>query len=147
MPGRNRTGKSRRLVLEGRSMGPFVLPGSAVHVRPIAERPIRLGDILCYIGPDKRVIAHRVIGIERQGDDTWYRARGDAHTASERIAPHYGLYRVERVESALLSYDTDGAVGRAIARFQLRDGRLWEGMRRLTREGWRLACAVRSAMR
>jgi len=101
----------------GSSMLPFVMPGSRLHLRPTAEpgtRPCE-GDLICYLGAAGRIVAHRLVAIRREGGAPEYVVKGDAQSWTERVSPEAVLAIVERVEQPLLSYDTDGAVGRAIA--------------------------------
>ncbi|MGA1794645.1 MAG: S24/S26 family peptidase [bacterium] len=78
-------GYAVRFSAPGRSMYPTILDGDAVTVHPVKESVIRRGHILLcrYKG---RVIAHRVVRIERRdGNTPLYTLRGDSHGAPEEV--------------------------------------------------------------
>jgi len=60
-------------------MHPTIKEGETITVVPVAPFDIKRGDILLYL-VDRRVIAHRVISIERK--------KGEAMTQPPTLSPH-----------------------------------------------------------
>ncbi len=63
-----RRGQSVRFRAPGRSMHPTIKEAETITVVPVALFDIKRGDILLYLVGSK-VIAHRVVSIERKKDD------------------------------------------------------------------------------
>ena len=63
-----RQGQSIKFQAPGRSMYPTIKEGETITVVPVALFDIKRGDILLYLVGSK-VIAHRVVSIERKKDD------------------------------------------------------------------------------
>lgn len=103
-------------------MFPFVPAGSVLSLRLQGERPIGLGDIVCYPGRGGELVAHRVIAIEAGARGTWLTIRGDAVEEQERIELGAVGWLVERVEHRWLRYDTASLAGRTLARVAVRRG-------------------------
>lgn len=104
----------------GGSMWPFIPSGSRLEVRRVPAGEIREGDVVCYLGGAGGTVAHRVVGREGGGDSAVFLARGDASSGdAERVPAGAVLYVVSRVVHPLVSYDTDGPAGRALARVAL----------------------------
>ncbi len=85
--------------VQGHSMAPTLLPGDRLLMRPVGERAIRPGDILCVRIKDglicKRLVALRDGGMHLEGDNQ------DSSVDSR----DYGLVPVDCVESkAVLRY-------------------------------------------
>lgn len=100
-------------------MNPFIPAGSRLRVRRVPVDEIRDGDVVCYLGEGGRSVAHRVVGRGRSGVAIVLRTRGDAGGGEEQVPGDAVLYVVRRVEHRLFAYDTEGAIGRAIARIAL----------------------------
>ena len=107
--------------LLGHSMAPFILPGSTLHVEPVGMNEIELGDVVCYIGQNAQVIAHRVVG-KTQALGGAIMARGDARDFVDEVPRGAVISVVCGVEHPLLSYETRGAAGRILARIALGRG-------------------------
>jgi signal transduction histidine kinase len=101
----------------GSSMFPCVPSGSVLDLgRP--TQPIRLGDIVAYPSASGALVAHRVVGIER--DRLAYLVRGDAQADLERVEARAVLFVVERVERRGFAYATGGPIGRLLGALALR---------------------------
>ncbi|KKN11095.1 hypothetical protein LCGC14_1029990 [marine sediment metagenome] len=74
-----RRGQSVRFRAPGLSMHPAIREGETITVAPISPFNIKRGDILLYI-VGKKVIAHRVVGIEREKSDS------SSHTSTQSKA-------------------------------------------------------------
>ncbi len=64
-----RRGQSVRFRAPGLSMHPAIREGETITAAPVAPFNIKRGDILLYI-VGKKVIAHRVVGIKREKNDS-----------------------------------------------------------------------------
>jgi signal peptidase I len=107
----------------GGSMSPFILPGSRLFVERVPVKRIQKGDVVCYIGEGALGVAHRVVSVNEVDGRTILCTRGDAQIGEERVPAEAVISVVRRVEHKLLSYDTDGPVGRAFARIALGEDR------------------------
>jgi signal transduction histidine kinase len=105
-------------------MFPFVPSGCLLEVRLASAGPIRPGDIVAYPGANapRALVAHRVLRVQREAGATWYVTRGDAQHHEERIAECAIAYVVTRVRHRAFAYDTDGRVGRVLARIAVQQG-------------------------
>ncbi len=94
-------GRERRVRFRapGASMAPAIEDGDAITVEPVRPEDVRTGDIVLYRA-GRRVIAHRVVGIESEsGSAQMFMLRGDAGgSAHERVEPRQILGRVSTVE-------------------------------------------------
>ena len=92
------TGLSIRFRACGDSMYPTILNGDVITVAPVAAHEVAPGDILLY-RDGHRVLAHRLIGISTDGDESRFRLRGDSNImCDEPIAAAQIVGRVEAVE-------------------------------------------------
>ena len=93
---------------------------------------ISAGAIVCYIGEQKHVVAHRVIRVEAQSDSTILVTRGDAQQDVQRVPLAAVCSSVEEVRYGVFFYRTAGPLGRLFARMALAEGLHWEMLRRLS---------------
>jgi len=94
---------SRRLPIElrmsGSSMSPAIEDGDVITVEPVAEDPVKQGDIVLYHSRFDTAVIHRVIRLERSSSDRCIVTRGDAASHNDVPVPlHRILGRVKRVE-------------------------------------------------
>ena len=101
----------------GSSMFPAILPGSSLETVEKPPQEITVGDIICYPGENKTVIAHRVIDIEQTEGRRTFITRGDAQTTVERIDESAVVAVVVRVVHPLLTYAVHDSVGRRFAKW------------------------------
>ena len=127
----------------GGSMTPFVLAGSRLQVERVPISEVRKGDVVCYIGEDGASIAHRVTRKVREGTGFVLRTRGDAQRVEEQVPGEAVMSVVRRVEHRLFSYDTDGPIGRAIARIALGEDRKARAAKIFCATGWRAIAFAR----
>ena len=64
-------GHGVRFEAPGRSMYPTIKEGETITVQPVEPCNVKPGDILLYL-VDKRVIAHRLVSIERNSNDAGF---------------------------------------------------------------------------
>lgn len=130
-------------------MFPFVPAGSVLALRPRDERPIAIGDIVCYPARNGEIVAHRVVArapasLATPDRPAWI-TRGDATAAEECIAESAIAWVVEYVEHRDFRYRTDGAMGRALARVAGRRGALYRACTKLARGALRVRRVTRFA--
>ncbi len=127
----------------GRSMSPFILPGSELFVHPVEIAKIRKGDVICYVGQSSGGVAHRVVGKTRTEKGVALVTRGDAQNVEETVPEEAVLYVVHRVEHSYFSYRTNGVVGRVFARISLGESLSMRATRSAIRRTWRTLLRVR----
>ncbi len=115
-------------------MSPFVLRGGHIYVVKVNNADIRVGDIICYLGEDAPVIAHRVVSVEQEGGDTLFLTRGDARGEVTLVRPREVVGVVRRVHQPLFSYRTNGLVGQLFRWFALRDDTISRRLKQLSRK-------------
>lgn len=74
------SGWTVRLRVSGNSMKPLLRSGSVVRIEPasaLSQGPA-LGDIVLFRATSDRLVAHRVVEIDRGVDGDRYRTKGDA---------------------------------------------------------------------
>jgi hypothetical protein len=91
-----RQGQSVRFRAPGLSMHPAIKEGEAITVAPIVPFDIKRGDILLYI-VERKVIAHRVVRIEKKKSDTSNQSStqcpAQSSTQSSKPSSHLFLLR------------------------------------------------------
>lgn len=107
----------------GLSMLPSILPESRLIVQPVKNSSIFPGEIICFIGEQKKLVSHRVVMIEKKRGDIHYFLRGDSQTIVESVPHEAVLYFVTNVEHPLLSYSTQNTLARILARTALEQPR------------------------
>lgn len=119
---------------KGGSMFPFVPGGSLLTVESARQTRFAAGDIICFIGEGKQLVAHRVIEVA----DGMLRVRGDRGGCDELVPASAVFGRVLHVRRGLLDYATDDAVGRLLAHVALKRPRLHHAMIRAAEQLVRL---------
>jgi hypothetical protein len=66
----------------GRSMWPFIPPGSTLEVVPLGDRRPRVGEVVVGVRGGQ-VVAHRVVRVEGEGAEQLVVTRGDAHSTDD----------------------------------------------------------------
>ena len=113
-------------------MLPAIFPGAELLVGWSDMNRISAGAIVCYVGEQKGVVAHRVVRVEAQGDSTTFITRGDAQQNVQRVPVAAVCSSVEEVRYGIFFYRTAGPLGRFFARMALAEGLHWETLRRLS---------------
>jgi signal peptidase I len=88
------------LIATSGSMEPGMPVGSVALTRPMLVRAVSVGDVVSFRRPGhKETITHRVVAVERQGDNSIFTTKGDANssTDTDRIVVRGRIHRVERV--------------------------------------------------
>jgi len=70
------------LIIETGSMRPSISPGDVVAVMPVPTEQLNVGDIITYATADK-LITHRIIAIQGQGDHMQVITQGDANNTED----------------------------------------------------------------
>jgi len=113
-------GKPRWVVRAyGRSMWPFVPPGTELEVEPLGGRLPEVGEIAVGVRAG-RVVAHRVVRVEGTGAGARVVTRGDAHDAEDAPWSPAELVGVARRAvvwnlAVRLDHPAAAALGRAVA--------------------------------
>ena len=108
----------------GSSMCPFIPPNSRLAVKRVPASLVQKGHVVCYIGAQGRVTAHRVVSISNdEKGRRIFRTRGDAQDTDDVISEEALCYVVRRVAFGPISYKTDGCIGRLISRIALAESR------------------------
>jgi hypothetical protein len=81
-------------------------------VTTVSADAVRVGDVLCYPGEDRKISAHRVIHVLSPRN---FRVRGDNVPTFESVVTGDWVIRVEKVEWRGLSYSCNGPLGRLLA--------------------------------
>ncbi|HXG92967.1 MAG TPA: signal peptidase I [Blastocatellia bacterium] len=89
------------LRMSGSSMSPAIEDGDIITIEPIADQPIRQGDIVLYQSRYDTAVIHRVVKIERAAAERAIVTRGDKSSQSDIPVPmHRVIGRVKLVERA-----------------------------------------------
>jgi signal peptidase I len=90
-----------QLRMSGGSMRPAIEDGDIITIEPIADSPIRQGDIVLYNTTQDTAVIHRVVRFERSSSEKQIITRGDGATQNDLPVPlHRVLGRVKLVERA-----------------------------------------------
>ena len=88
------------LRMSGSSMRPAIEDGDVVTIEPIADEPIRQGDIVLYHSRFDTAVIHRVIRIDKSAERAIL-TRGDSAAQNDLpVSVHRVLGRVKLVERA-----------------------------------------------
>jgi signal peptidase I len=88
------------LRMSGSSMRPAIEDGDVVTIEPIADEPVRQGDIVLYHSRFDTAVIHRVIRIDKSVERTIL-TRGDSAAQNDLpVSIHRVLGRVKLVERA-----------------------------------------------
>lgn len=88
------------LRMSGSSMRPAIEDGDVVTIEPIADEPVRQGDIVLYHSRFDTAVIHRVIRIDKSAERAVL-TRGDSASQSDLpVSIHRVLGRVKLVERA-----------------------------------------------
>lgn len=104
----------------GRSMWPFVPPGTELEVEPLGGRLPEVGEIAVGVR-DGRVIAHRVVRVDSGARPPVVLTRGDAHASNDApwaATELLGVVRAATLAGVRVPLDRAPAVlfGRAVAK-------------------------------
>lgn len=89
------------LRMSGSSMSPAIEDGDVITIEPIADEPVRQGDIVLYQSRYDTAVIHRVIRIERNQSERTVTTRGDSASQSDSPVPlHRVIGRVKLIERA-----------------------------------------------
>lgn len=79
-----------RLYGAGSSMRPAIPAGAALIIEPATARDLRLGDVVVY-RRDATLVAHRLVGRERDGGQVALRTKGDILAGLDVPLPAEGV--------------------------------------------------------
>jgi len=71
------SGKSIRVFARGDSMLPNLRGGDTLFCSPLDGRPVRVGDIVLYLTPNRQTLFHRVIRAREQDGERFFQVQGD----------------------------------------------------------------------
>ena len=92
------TGHGMRFRAQGSSMYPLVRDGDILCVRPTAQAPTAVGDIVLYRSSRSGIVVHRVVDIRRREEKTILLVKGDsAARADPQVEESQVLGRVESI--------------------------------------------------
>ncbi len=127
------------MLAEGASMIPSIFPGAELHVKKASPSKMKTGDILLYPGPNKKIVAHRVIRIEHGEHGIVFITRGDAQRTEDAIPQSAAAFVVKRVEQPWFSYDVDGPCGVLMARLAVQNGVFYRCASHVIIRSWQVA--------
>ncbi len=137
-------GMTHRVPATGHSMLPAIFPGAELLLSWSDMGRISAGAIVCYLGEQRNVVAHRVVRVEAEGDRITLLTRGDAQQISKRVPLGAVSSTVQEVRYGVFRYRTAGPLGRAFAHMALGEGVHWEMIQKLSRYAARLViCRMR----
>lgn len=116
-------------------MLPFVLPNSNLHLEFAKDGPLspNVGDIVCFVGSEKKIVSHRIVQISRRGEGAIYRVKGDAQLQTEEIDTDALIAIVKRVDQPLFSYATNSLAGVVVSTVAVSTPKLVYRMASITR--------------
>ena len=107
-----------RFKAPGRSMYPTIREGEIITVQPIEPCNVKPGDILLYQA-DERVIAHRLVRIERNGNDARFH-HPSLCTLHSALSSDYSVLSPQSSSlSFLLRGDASGALDEPVEAHQI----------------------------
>lgn len=115
--------------VSGNSMLPAIFPGARVEALAVDRASVQIGDVVCFPGHRRAVVAHRVVGVDTRSESKGLLIRGDSQSLVERVPNEAIAYRVARVHYGPLSYGTGGLLGRCFSRLALAEGLPWRLLR------------------
>ncbi len=126
--------------VRGTSMLPFVRGGARLTVEGVDPRVLRVGDIIVYrVG--NRLLAHRIVRVERSGPHPSVHARGDFFSGRpEEVLPEQILGLVVQVTSGTRTMDLRSNLWRTL-------GLVWIAATPVSQALVRLAVRARNAIR
>jgi hypothetical protein len=136
-----RRGKVLRLRAQGWSMYPFIKHDDIVEVEPVDSSAIRLGDLVFCRYAGNRLVAHRVVGLNREGGQVILEIKGDS--VGHRDRPIYP----EQVLGRLIAIERRGRRLRMDGRLRRLTNRLWAWLSRFTAQVCRLPRTARYVAR
>ncbi len=106
-------GHRLRFQASGVSMRPFILSGDIIEVAPLVGTNVKRGDVLLVETGDDRLLAHRLIKIDRTGGISGYLLKGDSsELPNELFRIENILGRVEVVQRGSLTISLTSPVQR-----------------------------------
>ncbi|MBN2119698.1 MAG: GNAT family N-acetyltransferase [Candidatus Omnitrophica bacterium] len=120
-----------RFKARGKSMCPSILDGDILTVERAAADKIRLGEVIFYKTPDKRLAAHRFIKRRLREGKLILIARGDSNIEPEEVASGDLLGKVKFIQRGDRRIFPDSPLFKAIALFYARINFAVEAMRKI----------------
>ena len=84
----NLTGNIMFAVVEGKSMEPLLQTGDLVLVVKASPNSIHVGDIVVYKRPGGELVIHRVLKIDKVGNEYMYFIKGDNNPLPDGDIPY-----------------------------------------------------------
>lgn len=92
-------------------MYPLIKQGYRCRFVPFEPEEARIGDIVLYISDEGQLVGHRLIGIQREKNEVFYRCKGDANLTEDRpVASSQVIGRMIYIEKGMKRILTDTAV-------------------------------------
>lgn len=123
----------------GNSMHPFIENGDILVVEPSNGAQAHIGDVIFYHRPDGRLIAHRLIRIQNQGDSVALITQGDSLRCPDPpLRPEQVLGRVIAVERDGRFLGLDSGLNKAMSSSWARLSPSSRWLRPILKPGWKL---------
>ena len=74
---------NKALIVRSGSMEPTIGIGSVVIVRPSSTNTYSVGDIVAFKYDASTIVTHRIISVEKKGNETIYKTKGDANKSPD----------------------------------------------------------------
>ncbi len=84
----NLTGSIMFAVVEGKSMEPLLQTGDLVLVVKVSPSDIHVGDVVVYKRPGGELVIHRVLKIDKVGNEYMYFIKGDNNPLPDGDIPY-----------------------------------------------------------
>lgn len=74
---------NQALIVRSGSMSPTIDVGSVIVVRNSANKTYNVGDVIAFRSEknSKTIVTHRVVSVEKKGDNVFYKTKGDANNS------------------------------------------------------------------
>ena len=130
------TGRVLRFQAHGGSMFPLICHGDVIEVQPVHPSAIQRGDVVLCYQANGRVLAHRVIRVNREQEPATVVTQGDALTRADGCIP------VAQVLGRVVAVERRGKRFRLDTAWQRRWSRFWLTLAPLRRWGYRAVVAL-----
>jgi len=100
-------------------MRPFIRDGDKITVYPTNAYQLKAGDVVLYHTSEGRLTAHRIIGIQNQGNQLLLNTRGDASSGSDEPV------HMDQVLGRVTHVHRSGKILQLDARSHRTMGKLW----------------------
>lgn len=95
-------GTAIRFTANGSSMLPLIKDGDLLLIVPVSSDQIKFGDVLLFVNDFGSLLAHRVIRMQKQGNDRIFEMRSDQAQSAD------GWVTTDRILGRLEAFDHAG---------------------------------------